>query len=117
MGALSNAKLANKEAAVLAIKLEVGNTAIDLLTAQVAKSLPEPYGDLVKDSTIAKILVANLAAMLIEQAGIRDDKVLAVSETMLIAGYQQFLQNFDIVGMFKGVVNKIDEDKLAVISS
>lgn len=114
--ALSNVKKNNKDAIILASKLEIGGMAIDLISAQIAKAFPKEYQQIIESTPLAKILIANLVVLLIQQTDVQDDKILAVSETMLISSYQQLNQSFDLVGMLKNVINEIDPSKLAMIT-
>ena len=102
----------NKAALITATKLEVGNLALDLVTDQLLKTLPEPLRAMIANNPTSKILVANLVNVLVTNTNIQDQRLLTVNESMMTVGYMEFFKTFDIQSILNSVVNQIPANKL-----
>ena len=102
----------NKAALITATKLEVGNLALDLVTEQFLKTMPEPLRAMIAKNPASKILVANLVNLLVSNTNVQDQRLLMVNESMMTAGYLEFFKTFDIQNILNNVVNQIPSSKL-----
>lgn len=109
---ISNVVDTNKTALITATKLEVGNLALDLVTEQFLKTMPEPLRAMIAKSPASKILVANLVNLLVSNTNVQDQRLLMVNESMMTAGYMEFFKTFDIQNILNNVVNQIPSNKL-----
>ena len=109
---MSNVVDTNKTALITATKLEVGNLALDLVTDQLLKTLPEPLRVIIANNPASKILVANLVNVLVTNTNIQDQRLLTVNESMMTVGYMEFFKTFDIQSILNNVVNQIPANKL-----
>ena len=109
---ISNVVDTNKVALITATKLEVGNLALDLVTDQLLKTLPEPLRVIIANNPASKILVANLVNILVTNTNIQDQRLLTVNESMMTVGYMEFFKTFDIQSILNNVVNQIPANKL-----
>ena len=109
---ISNVVDTNKVALITATKLEVGNLALDLVTEQFLKTMPEPLRAMIAKSPASKILVANLVNLLVSNTNVQDQRLLMVNESMMTAGYMEFFKTFDIQSILNNVVNQIPANKL-----
>ena len=109
---ISNVVDTNKTALITATKLEVGNLALDLVTDQLLKTLPEPLRVIIANNPASKILVANLVNVLVTNTNIQDQRLLTVNESMMTVGYMEFFKTFDIQSILNSVVNQIPANKL-----
>ena len=109
---ISNVVATNKAALITATKLEVGNLALDLVTDQLLKTLPEPLRVMIANNPASKILVANLVNLLVSNTNVQDQRLLMVNESMMTAGYMEFFKTFDMQNILNNVVNQIPSSKL-----
>ncbi len=109
---ISNVVDTNKAALITATKLEVGNLALDLVTDQLLKTLPEPLRVMIANNPASKILVANLVNILVTNTNVQDQRLLTVNESMMTVGYMEFFKTFDIQNILNNVVNQIPSNKL-----
>lgn len=109
---ISNVVDTNKVALITATKLEVGNLALDLVTDQLLKTLPEPLRVMIANNPASKILVANLVNILVTNTNVQDQRLLTVNESMMTVGYMEFFKTFDIQSILNNVVNQIPANKL-----
>ena len=109
---ISNVVDTNKVALITATKLEVGNLALDLVTDQLLKTLPEPLRVMIANNPASKILVANLVNILVANTNVQDQRLLTVNESMMTVGYMEFFKTFDIQSILNSVVNQIPANKL-----
>lgn len=109
---ISNVVDTNKVALITATKLEVGNLALDLVTEQFLKTMPEPLRTMIANNPASKILVANLVNLLVSNTNVQDQRLLMVNESMMTAGYMEFFKTFDIQNILNNVVNQIPSNKL-----
>ena len=109
---ISNVVDTNKAALITATKLEVGNLALDLVTDQLLKTLPEPLRAMIANNPASKILVANLVNVLVTNTNVQDQRLLTVNESMMTVGYMEFFKTFDIQSILNSVVNQIPANKL-----
>lgn len=109
---ISNVVDTNKAALITATKLEVGNLALDLVTDQLLKTLPEPLRVMIANNPASKILVANLVNILVTNTNVQDKRLLTVNESMMTVGYMEFFKTFDIQNILNNVVNQIPANKL-----
>ena len=109
---ISNVVDTNKVALITATKLEVGNLALDLVTEQFLKTMPEPLRAMIAKNPASKILVANLVNLLVSNTNVQDQRLLMVNESMMTAGYMEFFKTFDIQNILNNVVNQIPSNKL-----
>ena len=109
---ISNVVDTNKVALITATKLEVGNLALDLVTEQLLKTLPEPLRAMIAKNPASKILVANLVNILVTNTNVQDQRLLTVNESMMTVGYLEFFKTFDIQNILNNVVNQIPSNKL-----
>ena len=109
---ISNVVDTNKAALITATKLEVGNLALDLVTDQLLKTLPEPLRAMIANNPASKILVANLVNILVTNTNVQDQRLLTVNESMMTVGYMEFFKTFDIQSILNSVVNQIPANKL-----
>lgn len=109
---ISNVVDTNKAALITATKLEVGNLALDLVTDQLLKTLPEPLRVMIANNPASKILVANLVNILVANTNVQDQRLLTVNESMMTVGYMEFFKTFDIQSILNSVVNQIPANKL-----
>ena len=109
---ISNVVDTNKAALITATKLEVGNLALDLVTDQLLKTLPEPLRAMIANNPASKILVANLVNILVTNTNVQDQRLLTVNESMMTVGYMEFFKTFDIQNILNNVVNQIPSNKL-----
>ena len=109
---ISNVVDTNKVALITATKLEVGNLALDLVTEQFLKTMPEPLRAMIAKNPASKILVANLVNLLVSNTNVQDQRLLMVNESMMTAGYLEFFKTFDIQNILNNVVNQIPSNKL-----
>lgn len=109
---ISNVVDTNKAALITATKLEVGNLALDLVTDQLLKTLPEPLRVMISNNPASKILVANLVNILVTNTNVQDKRLLTVNESMMTVGYMEFFKTFDIQNILNNVVNQIPSNKL-----
>ncbi|AUS02836.1 hypothetical protein NVP2275O_255 [Vibrio phage 2.275.O._10N.286.54.E11] len=97
----------NKEAAMTAAKIEVGEAAVAQLVKLVKPKLPmmaRGYADL----PMFDILVANLVVMAIRQYAPQNEKALVVADAMLLSAMQKQMKEFNIPGMIDEFVSKVD---------
>ena len=109
---ISNVVDTNKVALITATKLEVGNLALDLVTDQLLKTLPEPLRAMIANNPASKILVANLVNVLVTNTNVQDQRLLTVNESMMTVSYMEFFKTFDIQSILNSVVNQIPANKL-----
>ena len=109
---ISNVVDTNKVALITATKLEVGNLALDLVTDQLLKTLPEPLRAMIAKNPASKILVANLVNILVTNTNVQDQRLLTVNESMMTVSYMEFFKTFDIQNILNNVVNQIPSNKL-----
>lgn len=109
---ISNVVDTNKVALITATKLEVGNLALDLVTDQLLKTLPEPLRVMISNNPASKILVANLVNILVTNTNVQDQRLLTVNESMMTVSYMEFFKTFDIQSILNNVVNQIPANKL-----
>ena len=109
---MSNVVDTNKTALITATKLEVGSLALDLVTEQLLKTLPEPLRAMIANNPASKILVANLVNVLVTNTNVQDQRLLTVNESMMTVGYMEFFKTFDIQSILNSVVNQIPANKL-----
>ena len=109
---ISNVVDTNKAALITATKLEVGTLALDLITDQLLKTLPEPLRAMIANNPASKILVANLVNVLVTNTNVQDQRLLTVNESMMTVGYMEFFKTFDIQSILNSVVNQIPANKL-----
>ena len=109
---MSNVVDTNKTALIIATKLEVGNLALDLVTEQFLKTMPEPLRAMIANNPASKILVANLVNILVTNTNVQDQRLLTVNESMMTVGYMEFFKTFDIQNILNNVVNQIPSSKL-----
>lgn len=109
---ISNVVDTNKVALITATKLEVGNLALDLVTDQLLKTLPEPLRAMIANNPASKILVANLVNVLVTNTNVQDQRLLTVNESMMTVSYMEFFKTFDIQNILNNVVNQIPSNKL-----
>ena len=106
----------NKEALIAATKIEVGTIALDLITKQLIKALPEPVQLVVGQSPLIKIAIANLANVMISQLSIEDQRLLAVNEAMLTVAYTETIRTFKFQEIIEGALAGIPKESLALIT-
>ena len=106
----------NKEALISATKIEVGTIALDLITKQLIKALPEPVQLVVGQSPLIKIAIANLANVMISQLSIEDQRLLAVNEAMLTVAYTETIRTFKFQEIIEGALAGIPKESLALIT-
>ena len=109
---ISNVVDTNKAALITATKLEVGTLALDLVTDQLLKTLPEPLRAMIANNPVSKILVANLVNVLVTNTNVQDQRLLTVNKSMMTVGYMEFFKTFDIQSILNNIVNQIPANKL-----
>lgn len=106
---------ANKQALLLATKLEVGSLALGLITEQAMKALPAPLQLLVANNPLLKIAVANLINLVVLQTGLDDDRVLAVNDAMLTVSWMETINAFDFKAVIDGALAGIPSGKIEAL--
>lgn len=106
----------NKEALITATKFEVGNIALDLVTKQLVKALPEPMQLLIGQSPLIKIAVANLANVVVSQLSINDQRLVAVNDAMLTVAYAETLRTFNLQEIIESALSGIPKGSLDIIT-
>lgn len=106
----------NRQALIIATKLEVGGLALDLLTENVTKALPEPFQIIINGNPLVKIAIANLVSIVIQQTGIDDPRVLAINEAMLTRSWMDTIGAFDFKSILEDVITKIPAGKLSTLT-
>lgn len=97
----------NKDALVLAAKIEVGEAAVKQVSKIVRKQLPmmvRGYAEL----PVFDILVANLVVMAIKQFAPDNEKAQIIADAMLLAAMQKQMKEFNIPQMVDEFVSGID---------
>lgn len=113
----SDVLTSNKNAILVATKLEVGGLALDLLSEQVAKNLPEPFKTLAETNPLFKILIANAINLFVLQTNIEDPKLVALNDAMMTKSYTEMLGKFDLTSILSGVLSGIPSGKLNVLTA
>lgn len=106
----------NKEALIAATKLEVGTIALDLITQQLIKALPQPFQLLIGESPLIKIAIANLANVMISQLSVEDQRLLAVNDAMLTVAYVETIRTFNFKEMIENALSNIPSESLALLT-
>lgn len=106
----------NKEALITATKLEVGNIALDLVTKQLVKALPEPMQLLVGQSPLIKIAVANLANVVVSQLSLNDPRLVAINDAMLTVAYAETIRTFNFQEIIESALSGIPKGSLDLIT-
>lgn len=107
---------ANKVAIIAATKLEVGGLALDLITDQIAKGIPEGFRPFIVGNPLFKIAVANAVNLLIFQTNIDDPKLLILNDAMMTKSYSAMLESFDLTSLLSNVLTHIPAGKLKTLS-
>lgn len=107
---------ANKTAIIAATKLEVGGIALDLITDQIAKGIPEGFRPFIVNNPLFKIAVANAINLLVLQTGIEDPKLLILNDAMMTKSYSSMLESFDLTSLLSTVLTQIPAGKLKTLS-
>lgn len=97
----------NKDALLIAAKIEVGGVAVQQVTKIIKKQLPlmmRGYADL----PIFEILVANLVVMAITQFCPDNEKAQIIADAMLLSAMQKQIREFNIPQMIEEFTSKID---------
>lgn len=106
----------NKEALITATKLEVGNIALDLVTKQLVKALPEPMQVLVGQSPLVKIAVANLANVVVSQLSVSDPRITAINDAMLTVAFAETIRTFNFQEIIESALSGIPKGSLDLIT-
>ena len=107
---------ANKVAIIAATKLEVGGLALDLITDQIAKGIPEGFRPFIVGNPLFKIAVANAVNLLVLQTNIDDPKLLILNDAMMTKSYSSMLESFDLTSLLSTVLTQIPAGKLKTLS-
>lgn len=97
----------NKDALLLAAKIEVGEAAVKQVSKIVRKQMPmmiRGYAEL----PVFDILVANLVVMSIKQFAPENEKAQIIADAMLLAAMQKQMREFNIPQMVDEFVSGID---------
>ncbi len=101
----------NKDALLLAAKIEVGEAAVKQVSKIVKKQLPmmmRGYADL----PVFDIVVANLVVMALKQFAPDNQKAQVIADAMLLAAMHKQMREFDLAGMVDEFVSGIDVSKI-----
>lgn len=106
----------NKDALLLAAKIEVGEAAVKQVSKIIKKQLPlmvKGYAEL----PIFDVLVANLVVLAIRQYAPKNEKAQIIADAMLIAAMQKQMKEFNIPKMIDDFVSNVDTSSLTAITS
>lgn len=106
----------NKNAIIAATKLEVGGLALDLITDQIVKGIPESFRPLIAGNPLFKIAVANAVNLLVLQTNIDDPKLLILNDAMMTKSYSSMLESFDLTSLLSTVLTQIPAGKLKTLT-
>ena len=102
----------NKQALITATKLEVGTLALDLVSAQVVKTLPTPVQVLVGENPLVKVAIANVINLILAQTSVDDERLLAVNEAMMTVAWMETIKTLDIKSMVEAALSSLPAGKL-----
>ncbi len=111
-----NAVQINKEALILAAKLEVGKVAIAQLKKVVTPKLPYPVRGYA-DSPLFNIVLANAVGITLREYAQGNEKAQIVSEAMIQSAAVEMMSSFDINGMINDMLENVDVSKLINLES
>jgi hypothetical protein len=97
----------NKDAIKLAAKLEVGNTAANILSNKIKKQMPlmmQGYAE----HPLFKVAIGNAAAAAITHFAPNNKKANLVGDAMIAASMQQFVQSFDMPSLIEELVSGVN---------
>lgn len=97
----------NKDALLVAAKIQVGEAAVQQVSKILKKQLPmmvRGYAEL----PVFDILVANMVVMSIKQFAPENEKANVIADAMLLAAMQKQMREFNIPGMIDEFVSGID---------
>ncbi len=97
----------NKDAVKLAAKLEVGNTAANILTNKIKGQMPlmvQGYAE----HPLFKVAVGNAAASAISHFAPKNEKANLVGDAMIAASMQQLVQSFDVPALIEELVGGVN---------
>lgn len=97
----------NKDAFLVAAKIEVGEIAVQQVTKIVKKQLP-PFVRGYADLPIFEIVLANMVVMAIRQFCPENDKALIIADAMLLSSMQKQIKEFNIPKMVEEFTSGID---------
>lgn len=106
----------NKDALLLAAKIEVGEAAVRQVSKIVKKQLPlmmKGYADL----PIFDIIVANIVVMALKQFAPDNEKAMIIADAMLLAAVQKQMREFDFAGMLDEFIDGVDTSKITKLDS
>lgn len=105
----------NKQALITATKLEVGTLALDLVSAQVVKTLPVPVQVLVGENPLVKVAIANVINLILAQTSVDDERLLAVNEAMMTVAWMETIKTLDIKSMVEAALGSLPAAKLEAL--
>lgn len=105
----------NKDSLVLATKLEVGGLALDLVSQQVVKTIPEPFQPLVANNVFFKIAIANAINLLVLQTNMDDERIKVLNDSMMTKAYIDMLGSFDLSKLLGEILTKLPVDKVQTL--
>ena len=106
----------NKEAMVLAAKLEVGKVATAQLKKVVIPKLPymaRGYAD----SPLFDIALANVVGIALREYALGNEKAQIVSEAMIQSAAVEMMSSFDLNGMIDDMLENVDVSKLVKLDN
>lgn len=105
----------NKDSLVLATKLEVGGLALDLVSQQIVKTIPEPFQPLIANNVFFKIGIANAINLLVLQTNINDERLKVLNDSMMTKAYIDMLGSFDLAKLLSEILTKLPVDKIQTL--
>lgn len=111
MSKVSAVVSANKEALIVAAKVEAGQIAINKVTKLIAPKLPMMVRGYA-DSPVGKVVIANLVNFGIQQYASDNDKAQIVADAMMTGAMVEFVKSFNIEKLINELVGSVDISKL-----
>lgn len=105
----------NKESLFLATKIEVGGLALDLVSQQIVKTIPEAFQPLIANNVFFKIGIANAINLLILQTNVNDKRIEILNDSMMTKAYIDMLDSFDLTKLLGEILTKLPVDKIQTL--
>lgn len=107
----------NKESLLIAAKLEVGGLALNLITEQIVKQLPQHFQFLLQDNPLIKVAISNLVNVVVQSMNIQDARILAVNDAMITASWIETVSMFNFQEIINTALSKLPESKVSTLVS
>lgn len=105
----------NKESLLIAAKLEVGGLALNLITEQLIKQLPEHFQFLLQDNPLIKVAISNLVNVVVQSMNVQDARILAVNDAMITASWIETVSMFNFQEIINTALSKLPESKVSTL--